>query len=175
MPKKLSKREKYSLYLAAGFIVLFVTIQFIVFPVIDKKKQHKRALQVKMGTLNEMLLLKSKYDTIIKKSAMAQALFDQREKGFTLFSFLDKLAGEAGLKDKIVYMKPSTSMQKDTKYKTSTVEMKLQAINLNQLTTYLFYIETSKNMVFIKRVSISKTDKDLGLINAVLNVETSET
>ena len=105
---------------------------------------------------------------------MAEALFNQREKGFNLFSFLDKLAGETGLKDKIIYMKPSTSISKDRKHKTSMVEMKLQAINLKHLTTYLYHVETSKNMVFITRVSISKTDKDKGVVNTVLNVVTLE-
>jgi general secretion pathway protein M len=52
--------------------------------------------------------------------------------------------------------------------------MKLQAITLEQLTTYLYKIETSKNNVFIKRISITKTGKQEQFINAVLHVETIE-
>ena len=103
---------------------------------------------------------------------MAESLLRQRERGFTLFAFLDRLAGETGLKDKIIYMKPSTTRQKLQKYKTSVVEMKLQGINLKDLTAYLYRVETSKNIVFIKRLSISKTDQGQGLINAVMTVET---
>ncbi len=174
MPKKLRKREKYALYLAVGFIVLFVVIQFVVFPMIDRHQRLQRTLQVKMNTLNEMLNLKSAYDKIVEKAAIAEDRFTQRKKGFTLFSFLDKLAGKTALKNKIIYMKPSTSAQKDKKYKIAMVEMKLQSINLKQLTTYLYRIETSENMVFIRRISISKEKKDRGLVNAVLNIVTFE-
>jgi len=174
MLKKLSKREKYALYLAVGFIVLFVVIQWVVFPMIDRHRRLQRTLEVKMNTLEEMLNLKSAYDQIVEKAAIAEGRFTEREKGFSLFSFLDQLAGETALKNKIIYMKPSTSTQKDKKYKVAMVEMKLQSINLKQLTTYLYRIETSDNMVFIRRISISKEKDDRGLVNAVLNVVTFE-
>jgi len=52
--------------------------------------------------------------------------------------------------------------------------MKLQGLTLQQLTSYLHMVETSKNMVNIKRLSISKTGKIENLIDAVLQVETAE-
>ena len=52
--------------------------------------------------------------------------------------------------------------------------MKLQGIDLRQLTNYLYRVETSRNMVFIKRLSVAKTDKGEAMISAVLNVETYE-
>jgi len=174
MAIKLSKREKYSIYLIAGFICLFVFFQFILFPFIDERDRLKRTIKVKTKILKEMIVLKSEYDMIKKKSDLSKNLIAMRKKGFTLFSFLDKNTGEAGIKDHISYMKPSSSVQKNSKYKISLVEMKLQAITLEQLTTYLYKIETSKNNVFIKRISITKTGKQEQFINAVLHVETIE-
>lgn len=174
MAIKLSKREKYSIYLIAGFICLFVFFQFILFPFIDERDRLKRTIKVKTKILKEMIVLKSEYDMIKKKSDLSKNLVAMRKKGFTLFSFLDKNTGEAGIKDHISYMKPSSSVQKNSKYKISLVEMKLQAITLEQLTTYLYKIETSKNNVFIKRISITKTGKQEQFINAVLHVETIE-
>ena len=52
--------------------------------------------------------------------------------------------------------------------------MKLEAITLEQLTNYLYGIETSKNKVDIKKISISKKDKKQGLITAILQIETIE-
>lgn len=174
MAIKLSKREKYSIYLIVGFICLFVFFQFILFPFIDERNLLKRTIKVKTKILKEMIVLKSEYDMIKKKSGLSKNLIAKRKKGFTLFSFLDKNTGEAGIKDHISYMKPSSSVQKNSKYKISLVEMKLQAITLEQLTTYLYKIETSKNNVFIKRISITKTGKQEQFINAVLHVETIE-
>jgi general secretion pathway protein M len=71
-------------------------------------------------------------------------------------------------------MKPSTTVQKNSPYKVSQVEMKLQGLTLQQLTTYLYMVETSKNMIYVKRLSIVKTGKQEGFIDAVLQVETVE-
>jgi len=174
MIKKLTKREKYAIYALSGAILLFILIQFIVFPSIDKRKRLKRTLQVKEDALLEMIALKSDYDAIEKRTNLAKVRFENREKGFTLFSFLDSLTGKARIKEYVTYMKPSTTVQKDNLYKISQVEMKLQGLTLQQLTTYLHMIETSKNMVYIKRLSISKTGEQESYIDVVLQVETVE-
>lgn len=174
MIKKLTRREKHSLYAASGIIGLFIIMQFIVLPVFDKQDRLKRSLKVKTKTLQHMIALKSEHDAIIQRTDLSKVHFENREKGFTLFSFLDKLSGKAGIKDHITYMKPSTTVQKNSPYKTSRVEMKLRGLTLQQLTVYLHMVETSKNMVNVKRLSISKSGKQVGFIDAVLQVETSE-
>ncbi len=171
---KLSRREKYSICLMAGFVIIFVFFQYIAFPLIDKQERLERNVALKNKTLADMLILKSEYETMMKKVELSKIRFEKREQGFTLFSFLDRLAGEAGIKDNITHMKPSRSDQKGSIYKISTVEMKIQGINLKQLTPYLYQIETSKNMVFIRRLSILKGGKDESFIDAVLQVETFE-
>lgn len=174
MIKKLTRREKYAIYAASGIICLFIIMQFIVLPVFNKQDRLKRSLKIKTKNLQHMIDLKSEHDTIIQRTDLSKGHFENREKGFTLFSFLDKLSGKAGIKDHITYMKPSTTVQKNSPYKTSRVEMKLRGLTLQQLTVYLHMVETSKNMVNVKRLSISKTGKPEGFIDAVLQVETSE-
>jgi len=174
MLRKLSKREKYSISAAAALIYLFIMFQFIVFPFMEKREQLSRNLLVKTKILQDMLILKSEYEVINKKVNLSKVRFKSREKGFTLFSFLDRLAGKAGVKDHITYMKPSSSARKDSQYKVSLVEMKLQAVIFQQLVTYLLMVETSKNVVSVKRISISKTKKQEAAFDAVLQVETIE-
>lgn len=171
---KLSKREKYSIYAVSSLICLIILIQFIVSPFIEKRNRLTRVLPVKSGQLEEIQLLKLKYDAMNRGAELARVQSSKREKGFTLFSFLDKLSDKAGIKNNIVYMKPSTSADKNTGYKTSTVAMKLQAITLKELTSLLHMVETSKNIVYITRLSISKTGKKEPFINALLRVETFE-
>ena len=174
MIKKLTKREKYAIYALSGAVLLFILFQFIIFPSIDKRKRLKRTLQIKENILLEMMTLKSDYDAIEKRTNLAKVRFENREKGFTLFSFLDRLTGKARIKEYVTYMKPSTTVQKNNSYKISQVEMKFKGLTLQQLTTYLHMVETSKNMVYIKRLSISKTGKQVGFVDAVLQVETVE-
>ena len=172
MAIKLSRREKQSIYLASGFLCIFIVVQFIVYPLVDKKNRLRRNIQVKTKMLEDIKSLKNRYDTIQQKAKLAKIDFSKRKKGFTLFSFLDQLSGKAGIKEHITYMKPSTTTQKNSPFKISMVEMKLQAVTLNQLIPYLYMIETSDNIVNIKRLSISKTGKQKDFINAVLQVET---
>jgi general secretion pathway protein M len=174
MAIRLNKREKYAVVAMVGFVGIFIVMQFIVFPVIDKRDQLRRSVTAKTRTLADMMSLKAEHDDLKKQIVSARARYSKREKGFTLFSFLDRLAGQAGIKDQITYMKPSTVTQKGTKLKISVVEMKIQGVTLNRLVPYLFMVETSENSVYIRRLSISKPDKGDGVINAVLQVEAAE-
>jgi general secretion pathway protein M len=174
MAKKLARREKYSIYALSGVICLFVVFQFIVFPFLDKKERLERTIKAKTDILEKMTVLQSEYNTIKKMTELSKSHFEKRDGDFTLFSFLDKLTGKAGIKNHVTYMKPSTSVQKNSPFKISQVEMKLQGLTFQQLTSYLHMVETSKNMVNIKRLSISKTGKIENLIDAVLQVETAE-
>jgi general secretion pathway protein M len=173
--KKMNKRERYAIMLAVGVVGIFLMVTFIVEPFFSRTDQLKKSLQDKAAMLEQMRQLQSEYGALTQKAEVSKALFNRRQKGFKLFSFLDRLAGEAGIKDNITYMKPSTKVQQNSPYKISRVEMKLDAITLKQLTTYLHGVETSKNMVEVKRISISKKDKKQGLLTAVLQVETVET
>ncbi len=175
MAIKLKKRERYAIYAAGVFICIFVGLQFIVFPFLDKREQVQRSLQVKTRILADMVLLKTEYESLRNQADSAKSRFSKRPRGFTLFSFLDDLAGKARIKSNITYMKPSISTQKNSPYKLSLVEMKLQAVTLNQLTTYLHMVETSPNMVRVKRLSILKKENQKSGINVVLQVETLET
>ena len=171
---KLNRREKYSVYAAAVIICMFVLIRFIVFPIIDKRERVTRAIQVKTEILEEMTALKSRYDAVSNRADLSKSRFVKREKNFTLFSLLEKLAGKAAIKDHIVYMKPSTSISKNSQYKTSSVEIKVQNVTLKGLISYLYMVETTDNNVFINRLSISKAGEQENFINAVLKVETIE-
>jgi len=68
MTKKLTRREKYSLYAASGIICLFIIMQFIVLPVFDKQDRLKRNLKVKTKILQDMIALKSEHDAIIQRN-----------------------------------------------------------------------------------------------------------
>ena len=172
--KTLNRREKYIIYGAGCLIGLLIIIHFVITPFIENKNQMQRNLQTKKTELEEMRRLQAEYKALKEKLQLSQASIGKREKGFTLYSFMNQLAGQAGIKDRISYMKPSNTIQKNSNYKLSRVEMKLDGVTLEQLTSYLYGIETSKNMVIVKKLSVSKKEKNDSLINVILQVETLE-
>lgn len=168
----LNKREKTVVFGAAGFIAVFVLVQFIIVPVFEKRNDLRHVLETKKEVLAEMVHIQLEYQEMKAKEEASRRSFESRPAGFTLFSFLDRLAGETGVKDHISYMKPSSVIREGSGLRLSRVEMKLQEINLKDLASYLYRVETSPNMIVVNRLSITKTGSDNGLISAVLQAET---
>ena len=168
---KINEREKIYIYVGAGLICLFIIVQLIVFPFLNKKKRFKQSLEIRTRELGEISALASEYNAMKKKTEFLRKNILKKNKGFTLFSFLDQLAGKCGIKENISYMKPSTSVHKESKYKTSLVEMKVNAISSKQLVSYLHSVETSANPVIVKRISIVTDRKDESL-DVVMEIET---
>lgn len=171
----LNRRESLAVSAGVLFVALFVLFQFIVFPVLEKREALYDKLAAKERTFSEIRRLQTEYRNLQKRVAAAKNRFEKRPQGFTLFSFLDKLAGQTGVKSHVSYMNPSTAVQEDSGVSLSRVEMELQAISLRDLARYLYHVETSGNMVLVKRLSISRKGRQDGAIDAVLQVETVET
>lgn len=174
MAIKLNTREKISVAAAGAVVLLFLLFQLLVFPLIDKNEQLTRMITTRDQQLTEIKALQLTYRETSAKSEQAQRRLKTRRRGFTLFSFLEALAGKTGVKSNIAYMKPSSTPQKDSAYRLSMVEMKLQEITMSQLLAYLHGIETSRDMIAIKRLSISKSEQKADLINTTFQVETLE-
>ncbi|MDY6880458.1 MAG: hypothetical protein V2J25_08480 [Desulfatiglans sp.] len=168
---KLARREKYIVILSACVVGLFVIFQFVIFPFFEKRDSLRRGVIAKEEGLKEIVLLKEEYESRKGDTLGIRQVLDRRKKGFTLFSFLERAAGVAEVKNHIKYMKPSVS--RDTgPHKESMVEMKLEGITLKQLVGYLYYVESEENAVSIKRLSIKKNTKESDYLDAVLQVLT---
>jgi general secretion pathway protein M len=168
---KLAKREKYFVSIAAVSISIFLLFEFLIFPFLEKRERIQRGLKAKEQALREIVMLGAEYQAIKESAQVIDRLIARRKKGFTLFSFLERAAGEAEVKDHIKYMKPSPPKGKGP-YKESTIEMKLDAITLNQLVGYLYRIESPENVIKIKRILLTANKKGSGYIDAVLQVLT---
>ena len=152
---KLAKREKYLVMLAGCAIAVFLLFQFVIFPFFDERKRMRRSIAAKEESLKEVLRLRGEYEVQKTGFQGIKQILSKRNRGFTLFSFLEKAAGEADLKGHIKYMKPS-STQSTGPYKESTVEMKLEQITLKQLADYLYRVESPESLISIKRISIKE-------------------
>jgi len=170
---KLGRREKILVSLAACFIAVFILFQFIIFPFFDKREVIRRGIDAKRDGLKEIVRLRSEYESYKRGADGIQRYLKGRIKSFTLFSFLEQTAGKARVKNHIKYMKPSAS-RTNGRFKESMVEMKLDKINLKQLVDYLYLIESPKNVVSIKRISIKDNKGAAGYLDAVMQVVTFE-
>jgi general secretion pathway protein M len=168
---QLAKREKDLIALAVIIIVFAVIIQLVVMPFFEKRERYRNNVTVKQNNLQQMVALRQEYLLLQKDSDTLAQRLTSRPKSFTLFSFLEKAAGDAGVKNNIKYMKPSASTGTGP-FKESLVEMKLERITLGQMVGYLKLIESPGKLVSIKRISIQSNKKETQFLDAILQVLT---
>ncbi len=168
----LNRRERIFIKSGLAFIVLFLLFRFVLIPLVGQQGRLDQTLAGEKEKLREMLVLQKDVLEADRKMDNTMTGLGRRAANFTLFSFLDRLAGEAGVKDTITYMKPSTEDMETGNNKLSLVEMKLEAVGLESLVDYLYRIETASGMVFVKRLSISRHEKEGGGVDAVMQVVT---
>ena len=168
---QLAKREKYLISLAVIVIALALVIQFAVMPFVNKRDQYANSVTGKQRNLQEMMSLRQEYLALQEGANVVSQKLANRPKSFTLFSFLEKAAGDAGVKNNIKYMKPSASTGKGP-FKESLVEMKLERITLGQMADYLKRIESPANLVSIKRISIQSNKKETQYLDVIMQVLT---
>ena len=168
---KLAKRERLFVSLAVSAIVLFVLLEFIILPFFKERGRMKRGIISKQVELVDVLESSARLKALRSNSQGMEESLMKREQGFALFSYLEKAAGTAKVKENIKSMKPSTSKGQGD-YKESTVEIKIEAVTLQQLVDYLYRIESPDKVVFIKRMLVQGNKKGKGYIDAVLQVLT---
>jgi general secretion pathway protein M len=173
---KLARREKILVYLTLILIIGIVGVQFVVFPFIDERDRLKANVGYKSKALTELYALKREYDVVQQKANAAKEKMAKRQQNFSLYSFLEKVASEAGLKSHVEKMQDNSAKKdKDSPYKVASVEMKLKDVTLEQLTPFLYKIEKSRNNLTIGKIVITDQKKNEGYINVSLIVMTIET
>ena len=172
LPFKLQKRER--LVVTGGAVALFLLLlfQFVIYPIIDRQSQLKKEIVKKTVELQEAQSLKTDVASVTRSLQLTEDKLKSRPQGFTLFSFLDALAGRTGIKQNITYMKPSSTNIKNSPYTLSMVEMKIQSLTMEQLVNYLHGVENAPQQIWIKQMSITKGETNEGLLTSILKVET---
>ncbi|MCX5851771.1 MAG: type II secretion system protein GspM [Deltaproteobacteria bacterium] len=167
----LSKREKQVLLAGGAFVAGFIILHFIIFPLIDAKAGVARAIRTQEKALQEIIALREEYRGLEIDSGAIRKAVASRPKDFTLFSFLEQEAGQAGLKSNIQYMKPS-AVNDAGPYKQSMVEMKLEGITLTQLVDYLALVESPEYLLGVKRLSVRQSKGSEGYLSVLLQMVT---
>ena len=168
----LQRREKIIVAVGGATLILLLLLQLVVFPVIDRRARLTARITTGTETLKRIEALKGEYLNLTRTAQLNDSRIKNRSGDFTLFSFLEALAGQGGIKQSIAYMKPSTTNLKNSSYTLSSVEMKMDGLTTEQLTRFMHGLEASDQMIWIKRLSIARGEKTDSLLNAVLQVET---
>jgi len=168
----LSNREKNTIFLGSVLVTMFLVIQFIYLPLLDRKKELVRILGVEQDALRQMTQLQQQFQDLTRNLDLDQKILAARPPGFTLFSFLDSQAEKSRIKKNIDYMRPITQNMDDGPYSISKVRLKLTDLYLKAFVDFIQGVETSGNGVHVISLSLSRTGEQTNLLEAVLEART---
>jgi hypothetical protein len=167
---RLTERDKKILVVVLLGGALLLILQAGVLPFMERKARLEKGIASRLAAIPEMLRFETQYHATHQGgSAVAQRLAAQGA-GFSLFPFLEAKSSEAGVADKIKYMKPMTAATTGDEPSESLVEMKLEGVSLEQLLGYLGKIEVPEQLISIKRISIQQGVQTASLLDVVVQV-----
>ncbi|MCG6983064.1 MAG: type II secretion system protein M [Deltaproteobacteria bacterium] len=142
------------LLVAAGIIlVLLVVSLWIVRPILTKRRMLAAKIEQSEKRLQELISLERLFQQMKAESGRIESNLSQRSGEFTLFAFLEGLAGRDGIKGQIEFMRPSVKQLSD-KHQEEQVEMRLKGVSLERLIPYLYHIETAPEQIRVRRLTI---------------------
>lgn len=173
----MTTREKKAVTLAAGAVVLFALLHFVLLPLWEEGRRLRRNIVTQEGQLAEMRQLLSEGTAAGRPDPAAQTALHRRPRDFTLFSFLEQAAASAGVKEHIEAMQPVQSEQEEgaPARGTTTVELQLRDIGLAQLARFLEQVESPGNLVAVERLAIQGGGRDGAPLSASLRVQAMAT
>lgn len=167
---RLTERDKKILLcVTLGGVLLFIVMAGVL-PFMESKARLQKGIAAKRAAIPEMEQFARQYQASHHGGEdIAQRLAAQ-DKGFSLFPFLEAKSSEAGVADKIKYMKPMTAATAGEEFSESLVEMKLEGVSLEQLLGYLGKIELPEQLISVKRISIQQGIQADALLDVVVQV-----
>jgi hypothetical protein len=154
-----------------AFVVVFLVFQLAVFPLWDAREKMILSIRASEKALIEMAVLGAEYGVIKQRAEAVQQILARRPSDFTLFSYLEKKAGEIHLKSHLKSINPLKGATTGA-VEESIVEMRLDSITMKQLTDFLYAVESPKDLVRISKISISKMTDNPNYLTATMQVLT---
>ncbi len=170
----MSLREKWMVAAAVAAVLSLVIFHGMVKPVTGFHERKQHAVAVKTDLLGRMKTLSAEYRLLQNRQASVQGNAVNQAENFNLFSFLEKVAGGAGLKERIGYMKPATRPSDTPAQIRRVVEMKLQGIDIGDLVTFLHGVEAANVPVTIHTLSVLKAGEAGEHLSVIVKCESVE-
>jgi general secretion pathway protein M len=169
--EQLTKSQKQTLISGLVFVAAALLVQFAVFPYFDARQKVIRAIAGSEKTLRELANLSAEYGVLRQRSEEIRRAIERRPPGFALFSYLEKRAGDAGVKTNIKSINPLKSVPEGA-YEETAVEMRLDKLTMKQLTDFLYLVESREDLVRIRKMSVGKMKESPEYLGVLIQVFT---
>jgi general secretion pathway protein M len=168
---QLTKDQKRNVIAGLALVAGALLVQFAVVPWFEARQRVAGAIAGSEKTIRELASLGAEYGVLRQRSEEIKRVVERRPPGFALFSYLEKGAGDAGVKANIRSMNPLKSVPVEA-YEETAVEMKLDKLTMKQLTDFLYLVESREDLVRIRKMTVGKMKESPEYLTAVFQVFT---
>ena len=169
--EQLTKSQKRVVVAGLAFVAGALLMQFALVPWFEARQRTVASIAASEKSLRDIAALGAEYGVLRKHSEEIKRTLARRQPGFALFSYLERKAGEAGVKGNIRSINPLKATPTGT-YEEAAVEMKLDKLTMKQVTDFFYLVESPEEMIRIRKASIVKMKESPEYLSALIQVFT---
>jgi len=166
--QNLQSRERLFIGGAGAALVVFLIFKLAIDPMFKHYAELDRQIVTARRQLNELRTMQQEYQ---RQKSVVDSINNQlkKQQNFAIFSRLEELAGQTGIRGKIVHMKPTVSTPSEV-YNEESVEVRMEGVTLEQLVRYLHQVENSPQLLKIKRLEMKPRIDNRQILTATFRV-----
>ena len=165
----INKREK--IFLCAGAALVFLTIFYAA--VVSYKglmAGFDRKIALRQKYIKEMTSLKGDIFLLQERITEAEKKVSL-SLNFSLFSFMEQKVQESAGRENLVFMRPKPTAQRGD-FEEISLEVKLEKINLEQVTRLIYEIEAADVPLHINTLQIRSRKPNTALLDVTMDIST---
>lgn len=173
---RLMRREKRMLAGLAIFFLVLGVVAFVIIPAQERRDKLDGMIKKKERGFQRIVALRDEWQRVSKIRNRVLNQIQSRGKDFAIFSYMEILAAESGLKEAIQYMRPLSLSQDDVQegFIKKGIEIRLKGVEIDKMVNYLYRIEYSDKMMKIESIHLKPVYTEPQFINATFRVVTYE-
>ena len=169
----LTPRERMMVLLGGTLVFSLLLYGFVLAPSLEKRDRWISLAERKKQELSRFEDLSARYRNLEWTIATMERDLGSRKGGFSLLAQLEAGARRLGLQDNISSMKPFRN-QMDSGIEESSVEIRLEKVDLGGLVKFLQEVEGEKGLIRTRRLRVKSRFDDPQLLDITMLVSTLE-
>jgi type II secretory pathway component PulM len=166
-----TKREKTVILGGAGVLGLFLVLQFVVHPAMERLSMLRRVVSDKREILADLRGKSLEYKSLEAEVNRLRSVIGQQQEGRRILSSIERIRQTCGLSENVLSLKPTTTTI-DTRYQETLVEVRLDGVKLAQLVAFLTQLDSLNLAGGVKALEVQHADRSPGSLRAVIQLST---
>jgi type II secretory pathway component PulM len=169
---KLDRKQMTYVFFGGLFLVALLFYLIVISPALSRQELLAKNIVKRKQDLIRISEIKGRWETFQKDRRDVEEAIKSRG-SFTLLSYLEAVTRAIGIDQRIQYIKPVTFPEGEGKLRPEGIEISLDGVNIEQLVNFLYRIEYSGKLLYVKRIKIIRASREkASLLKVTLQVNT---